>query len=127
MDIHHERITEAFPVNLVPRNEYGTEEVQNARVKEIEKYVSFEAFEEVADNGQERLPVKWVVTRHELDGKNQPIKARLCVRGDLERGKDEVRSDSPTVGKETLKLALSIAANEGFTIKSGDIKSAYLQ
>ena len=38
-----------------------------------------------------------------------------------------MRSDSPTAGKETLKIALSIAANEGFDIKSIDIKSAYLQ
>ena len=51
----------------------------------------------------------------------------MCIRGDLEKGKEEIRSDSPTVGKETLKLALTIAANEGFTVKSGDIKSAYLQ
>ena len=51
----------------------------------------------------------------------------MCIRGDLEKGKENVRSDSPTVGKETLKLALTIAANEGFAVKSGDIKSAYLQ
>ena len=31
------------------------------------------------------------------------------------------------MGKDTLKLALTIAANEGFVVKSGDIKSAYLQ
>ena len=51
----------------------------------------------------------------------------MCIRGDLEKGKENIRSDSPTVGKETLKLALTIAANEGFVVKSGDIKSAYLQ
>jgi hypothetical protein len=94
---------------------------------EIEKYKSFNAFEEVVDEGQDSLPIRWVVTKHELDGKNQPLKARLCIRGDLEKNKGSVRSDSPTVGKETLKLALNIAANEGFSIKSGDIKSAYLQ
>ena len=101
--------------------------MEQAMFKEIEKYESFEAFEEVADNGQERLPVKWVVSRHEMDGKNQPLKARLCIRGDLEREKDKVRSDSPTAGKDTIKIALSIAANEGFKIKSADITSAYLQ
>ena len=122
-----ETISESFPVNLVPRKQYGTKEVQEAMTKEIDKYESFKAFEEVSDDGQERLPVRWVVSKHELDGKNQPLKARLCIRGDLEKGKDNVRSDSPTVGKDTLKMAISIAANEGFTIKSGDIKSAYLQ
>ena len=122
-----ENINDSFPVNLVPRREYGNGDVQKAMKDEIEKYHSFNAFEEVIDEGQDSLPVRWVVTRHEADGKNQPLKARLCVRGDLEKGKDNIRSDSPTVGKETLKLALAIAANEGFVVKSGDIKSAYLQ
>ena len=127
MGNNHEDIYDSFPVNLVPRREYGHSDVQKAMKDEIEKYHSFNAFEEVIDEGQDSLPVRWVVTRHEVDGKNQPLKARLCVRGDLEKGKDNICSDSPTVGKETLKLALAIAANEGFEVKSGDIKSAYLQ
>ena len=48
-------------------------------------------------------------------------------QGDLEHGKENIRSDSPTASKEAIKLALIIAANEGFPVKSGDIKSAYLQ
>ena len=127
VEYDQENIIDAFPVNLVPRNQYGNKDVQNAMLQEIQKYKTFNAFEEVDDEGQESLPVRWVVTRHEIDGKNQPLKARMCIRGDLEKGKDDVRADSPTVGKETLKLALTIAANEGFTVKSGDIKSAYLQ
>ena len=38
-----------------------------------------------------------------------------------------IRSDSPTAAKETQKIALMIASNEVFSIKSLDIKSAYLQ
>ena len=72
----------------MPRKDHGTIDGQQAMLKEIEKYTSFEVFEEVTDVGQERLPVKWVVSRHEMDGKNQPQKARLCIRGDLEREKD---------------------------------------
>ena len=45
----------------------------------------------------------------------------------MEKDKNSVRSDSPTAGKDTMKLALMIAANEGFKIKGVDIKSAYLQ
>ena len=51
----------------------------------------------------------------------------MCVRGDKELGKEYIMADSPTAAKESLKLALIIAANEGFRVKSGDIKSAYLQ
>ena len=49
------------------------------------------------------------------------------MRGDLERGKENIRADSPTASKDTLKLALIIAANEGFKVKTGDVKSAFLQ
>ena len=36
----------------------------------------------------------------------KPIKTRLCIRGDLENGKDNLRSDSLTAGKDSLKIAL---------------------
>ena len=49
------------------------------------------------------------------------------MRGDKELDVDKIRSDSPTAHKDTLKLALSIAANEEFEVISGDIKSAFLQ
>ena len=127
LQYEEEDVHESFPVDLVPRRDYGSADVQKAMHDEINKYKSFNAFEEVVDEGQDTLPIRWVVSRHEIDGKNQPLKARMCIRGDLEKDKGNIRSDSPTVGKETLKLALNIAANEGFNIKSGDIKSAYLQ
>ena len=118
---------DCFPVEIVGRKHYTDPEVKVAMNKEIEKFINFDAVEEVNDVGQYRIPIRWVVTRHEIDGKNQPLKARLCVRGDLEDDKDLVRSDSPTAGKESLKLALMIAANEGFAAKSADVKAAYLQ
>ena len=119
---------ECFPIQQVlKKSEYSNPEVKEAMLAEIDKFRKFDAVEEVEDNGQHRIPIRWVVTRNEIDGKNQPLKARLCVRGDLEQDKELVRSDSPTAGKESLKLALIIAANEGFSVKSADVKSAYLQ
>ena len=118
---------DVFPVEIVEKTDYSSTEVQEAMKKEVEKYKSFNAYEEVDDNGQKSIPIRWVVTKQPMDGKNQPIKARLCIRGDLEKDKNSVRSDSPTAGKDTMKLALMIAANEGFKIKGVDIKSAYLQ
>ena len=112
---------EVFPVKMIPRKEYHRPKIQEAIFK------SFKAFKEVKDEGQTSVPIRWVITEQKQDGKNQPYKARLCIRGDLERGKENIRSDSPTASKETLKLALIIAANEGFKVQSGDIKSAFLQ
>ena len=40
---------------------------------------------------------------------------------------DFIRSDSPTAGKDSLKLALIVAANKGIKVKSADVKSAYIQ
>ena len=94
---------------------------------EIRKYEDFDAFEEVDDEGQYRVPVRWVVTEQKDNGKGVPVKARMCIRGDQELGKENIRADSPTAAKESLSLALIIAANEGFEVKAGDIKSAYLQ
>ena len=39
----------------------------------------------------------------------------------------EVQADSPTVSKETLWTLLAIAAFKDWTIKTIDIKNAYLQ
>jgi hypothetical protein len=119
--------TNAYPVKLVPRKDHYKPEIQAAMKSEILKFEKFEAFEEVDDQGQHRIPIRWVITEQKDDGKNQPFKARLCMRGDLEKGKENVRADSPTASKETLKLALIVAANEGFNVKAIDIKSAFLQ
>ena len=116
-----------FPVKIIPPRYYEMPKVQSAIAAEISKYRAFNAFEEVEDEGQKCIPTKWVVTEQSSSGKNEPYKARMCIRGDLERGKEEIRTDSPTASKESIKLALIIAANEGFRVKSGDIKSAYLQ
>ena len=118
---------QVFPVEIVPKSEYYRPEIQDAIQAEISKYKSFEAFEEVPDEGQKSVPTRWVVTKQKLDGKNQPFKARMCIRGDLERGKEYLRADAPTASKDALKLVLMLAANEGFKVQSGDIKSAFLQ
>ena len=120
-------VHDTFKVQVINKEQYSSSEVKEAMLQEISKYRKFDAFEEVVDEGQESVPIRWVVTKQEGNGKNQPIKARMCIRGDLEKTKDSVRSDSPSAGKETLKLALMIAANEKFAVKGADIKSAYLQ
>ena len=116
-----------FGVQVIPKAEWTKAEVKDAMMKELEKYKDFDAYEEIEDEGQNCIPMKWVVTRSADESKNQPVKARLCIRGDLEAGKENIRVDSPTAGKDTLKLAMMITANEGWRVKSCDIKSAYLQ
>ena len=79
------------------------------------------------DDGQVAIKTRWVYSESDDLSKGYCLKARLCMRGDTEENKDYIRADSPTAQKDSLKLGLAIAANENFTITSGDIKSAFLQ
>ena len=90
------------------------------------KLRNFEAFRRVKDDGQYAIKTRWVYSEHD-ETKGYKLKARLCMRGDTEENLDIIRADSPTANKDTVKLALSIAANEGFDLLSGYIKSAFLQ
>ena len=118
---------DVFPVKLVPKEEWNAPEIKEAMEAEISKFKDFEAIKEVEDEGQYRIPVRWVISEKGDDGKGHKFKARLCMRGDREKDRELIRSDSPTVAKESIKIALTIAANEKFKIRCGDIKSAYLQ
>ena len=102
-------------------------EAEKAMKDEIRKFEDFGAFKTVNDNGQLAIRTRWVVTEHDDESKGYKLKARLCMRGDREKDVDSVRADSPTAHKDTLKLALAIAANEEFDLVSADIKSAFLQ
>ena len=79
------------------------------------------AYKEVEYKDQTVLDSKWIVHEKE-DGR---IKARLCVKGCQEAL--DPRSDSPTAAKDSMKMFLTITANEGFSMKSLDVTSAFLQ
>ena len=92
-----------------------------AKREELEKLRKFDAYEEVKYHGQACISTRWVLTL-----KNGKPKARLVVRG-FEEDSREIVSDSPTVGKTTLRLFLTIVASLGWKVKTTDVKSAFLQ
>ena len=94
---------------------------------EIQKFKDFKAFTKVNDKGQYAIKTRWVFTEADDNSKGYKLKARLCMRGDRKLESDNIRADSPTAHKDSLKLALAIAANENFEVISADIKSAFLQ
>ena len=73
------------------------------------------------DDGHQVLDTRYVITE-KPDGS---IKARFVVKGFQETSPKQ--SDSPTAGRETLKLFLSIVANEGWRVEGSDVRSAFLQ
>ena len=58
-----------------------------------------------------------------IDGKTQ-VKARLVVRGFEDASRDDVSKDSPTCGKENLRLLLALMSMCNWTINT---MSAFLQ
>ena len=115
---------EEVNVTLIPIKEHGREECVAAKKRELAAFDEFGVYEEVQDKGQEALSSRWVLTDKSTE-KEKKVKARLVARGFEEKVK--VQADSPTGSKETLHMLLTVAATWGWKIKSGDVKSAYLQ
>ena len=110
----------------VPRKEHNRPEVIAAKEKEVENIKDYAVFEEIEDDGQERITSRWVITKKTAwDGQKQDYKAQLVARGFQET--IEPQSDSPTALRESGKLFYSVAANEGFELRSIDIRAAFLQ
>ena len=102
-------------------------EAEEAMQAEIQKFKNFKAFKVVTDDGQTAIKTRWVFSESDDNSKGSILKARLCMRGDRELDKENIRADSPTTAKDSLKLALAIAANENFDVTMADIRSAFLQ
>ena len=114
-----------FVVEL-PVKYHKIPEVIEAKDKEYKNLTDYDTFEEVKDNGQQRISSRWVITKKEKhDGQKTDYKARLVARGFQEECKPQ--ADSPTVMKESVKVFLAVAANEKFNLQSIDIRAAFLQ
>ena len=104
---------------------FNSEDVMVAKQKEIENWKRNEVFEEVENAGQSTISARWVVTNKVKNG--QPIiKARLVARG-FEEDTSDLRKDSPTCSKESVRLVLSFACSKQWSCHTIDVKSAYLQ
>ena len=97
----------------------------DAKKIELENWKLEKVYKEVHDEGQETISVRWVVTPKLIDGL-WSTKARLVARG-FEEDKSELRTDSPTCMRETVKVVLTMAVSNQWNINSIDIKAAFLQ
>ena len=86
--------------------------------------------EQLLVQGHKPIPLRWVEIyksehkRSEGGPRVVPLfKTRLVSRGDLEG----VRTDSPTCDIEGLNILLSWVSFERLTVKSGDIRNAYIE
>ena len=67
------------------------------------------------------LSTNWVLVK-----KNDGVKARLCLRGDLE-DTDDIVTDSPTVRKVSIRVFYTLALHFGWQVCTSDVKAAFLQ
>ena len=63
--------------------------------------------------------------KEKADGQKSDLIGRLVTRGFQEQ--ESPQSDSPTMLKESLKIYFALATNEGFLLRSIDIRAAFLQ
>ena len=105
--------------------EQASQDVVDAKCKEVENLVLHDVFDEIDDTGQSIISTKWVITEKCKNGK-KVTKARLVARG-FEEDSRTLRTDSPTCSKQNFRIVLSIAASKSWTIHSLDISSAFLQ
>ena len=108
-------------INTIESNE---DQKLNAKLKELESWNVLKVYQEIEDQGQKAMTVKWVL-REKLKDNKPFTKARLCVRG-FEEENENIR-DSPTAMKESIRFCLTVAATEKWNIESLDVKTAFLQ
>ena len=66
----------------MPAIEHKKVEVIEAKEKELGNLMKYGVYEEVEDIGQERITLRWVITRKEkADGQKTEYKGRLVARG----------------------------------------------
>lgn len=96
---------------------------------ELTAWADLAVYAEVPFAGQTVLPMKWVLTIKVPDDPTAAArrKARLCVRGDRDPDRDGVDSTSPTASRATLRVCFSALATHGFTPRTVDVRTAFLQ
>ena len=98
-----------------------------AKKEEIESLQKHNVFEEkdTTDVQQPLIGTRWVITDKSKNGITKK-RARLVAKGFQEK-QDNLRADSPTCLKETLRLVITIAAAKKWDVRTLAFQSAFLQ
>ena len=110
---------------IIPPERYNDPDVFQAKESELRNWFEMEAVDVIEDKGQKLITTRWVISQKELEGGISIAKARLVIRGFEEE--EQHQADAPTAAKLTLRIVLTIAANEDWNIETIDIKAAFLQ
>ena len=108
----------------VERRTYNSK-FHQAKMEELQKWKKMNTYEEVDHCNQKLITTSWVCTEKLKEGA-LICKARLVARG-FEEDSTNLRKDSPTCCKDSLRLMSIILSCHNSPVRSIDIKSAFLQ
>jgi len=100
-----------------------------ARAKELSNILQSKALRSLSDsewNNLDRrkfLQMRWVLTTKS----HASAKARLVILGYQQHNLTEVRAAAPTMSRLSRNMLLTVCANKGFRLRSGDVTSAFRQ
>ena len=112
-------------VVLLIATEEMSQEVIDAKDREIQNLRDNDVFEIVEHQKQPLISCKWVLTEKVKNGK-RIVKARLVARG-FEEKIHNARTDSPTCSRQSLRITFVAASTMKWELQSLDITSAFLQ
>ena len=102
-------------------------EVVAAKEKELEAWVELEAIEPILrSEGRNVMTGRWVLRWKLVDG-CMVIKARLVIRGFMDRQQGGLDTASFTARRTSQRMVLSVAVQYGWRLFSWDIANAFLR
>eukprot|EP00435_Cladocopium_sp_Y103_P028662 s3013_g7.t1 len=116
-------------------------EFEQAKESEIQNWIKTGTISAILRNQipeEQILRCRWILTWKPLDNvgedenstkaqKSHKAKARLVVLGYLDPRIEDIPRDSPTLNKTSRMIALQCIASHAWTLRSFDIKAAFLQ
>ena len=98
--------------------------ILNAKEKEVQSWKSEKVFDEIENNGQHKMSVRWVLKQKLAHG-NCSTKARLCARGFEEA--ESFKTESPTCFWGSVHVATTLIVSNKWNLNAIDIKTAFIQ
>ena len=122
--------------SLTPKEK---EEFAKAKQAEVQNWINTGTISRILRHKippEQILRCRWILTWKPVDDinmnsptpeKKHKAKARLVILGYLDPQLEQLPRDSPTLGKNSKMLLLQMIASQGWTLRSFDIKAAFLQ